>query len=389
MNKLPRPLIFLSVFLISYTLPLENQRVTGSILEAFYLLRDYAQHHVLLCLIPAFFIAGALAIFISQGNVIKYFGPAAKKTTAYLVASVSGTLLAICSCTVLPLFSGIYKKGAGLGPAITFLYSGPAINLLAIILTTRVLGIEIGIARGVGAVVFSIVIGLIMAKIFEKEDRERMEKGTSVKDAGHQEDSLGYKSLLLGGLVVFLIFANWGRPSEPVGFFNWIFSIKWVIAGLSLITILFTVKRFMTPRQRKDWLEETWDFAQQILPLLFFGVLFAGLLMGRPGMDQGLIPYHYVSTLVGGNSLFANFFASLVGALMYFATLTEIPIVQGLMGAGMGKGPALALLLAGPALSLPNLLVIRKVLGTRKTLTFAGLVVLFSTLTGMLYGYLF
>ncbi|OPL08885.1 MAG: permease [delta proteobacterium ML8_F1] len=389
MKKIPRPLVFLSVFLISYWLPLENDRVTHSILEAFYLLRDYAQHHVILCLIPAFFIAGALAIFISQGNVIKYFGPKAKKTTAYLVASVSGTLLAICSCTVLPLFSGIYKKGAGLGPAITFLYSGPAINLLAIILTTRVLGIEIGLARGIGAIVFSVVIGLIMAAIYRKEDMDRLQNGAGTRRNEETEEPMGYKGLLLGSLVVFLVFANWGKPSEPVGFFNWIFNYKWVVAAGALIVILYTVMRFMSVRQRKDWLEETWDFAQQILPLLFFGVLFAGLLMGRPGLDQGLIPYHYVATLVGGNSLFANFFASVVGALMYFATLTEIPIVQGLMGAGMGKGPALALLLAGPALSLPNLLVIRRVLGTKKTMTFAGLVVFFSTLTGMLYGYLF
>lgn len=385
MKEWKKLLLFIAVFLAAFYVPLSNPRVSASVLEAFHMLQEYAREHVLFCLIPAFFIAGAIANFISQGAVIKYFGSGAKKWVAYTVASVSGAILAVCSCTVLPLFAGIYKKGAGLGPAVAFLYSGPAINVLAIILTARVLGWQLGIARAVGAVIFAIVIGLIMAALYRKEDDNRT-KGAMAPAEEKLGRSGGQNLLYFFTLVLILIFAAWGKPEQDVGFFMAVFNIKWYLTIALLLVLAFILIRWFKPEERVTWVQSSWDFAQQILPLLFAGVLVAGLLMGRPGMDAGLIPSEYVSAVVGGNSLSANFIASIIGAFMYFATLTEIPIIQGLVGSGMGQGPALALLLAGPALSLPNMLVIRSVLGTKKTLVFVALVVAFSTLTGIIYG---
>lgn len=378
--------IIVSVFLAAFYIPFSDPRVSSAILEAFHMLQEYAREHVLFCLIPAFFIAGAIANFISQGAVIKYFGSGAKKWVSYAVASVSGTILAVCSCTVLPLFAGIYKKGAGIGPAIAFLYAGPAINVLAIILTARVLGWEFGLARAVGAIVFAIVIGLIMAVIYKKEDNARSKEAT-MQFVETEEERSGLKNIIYFATLVFiLIFATWGKPSDNVGFFMVIYSIKWHLT-LSLLAVLaFILVKWFNHDERVSWVESSWSFAKQILPLLFVGVMIAGVLMGRPGNDNGLIPSQYIAAVVGGNSLAANFIASIIGAFMYFATLTEIPIIQGLTGSGMGKGPALALLLAGPALSLPNMLVIRSVLGTKKTIVFVSLVVVFSTITGMIFG---
>ncbi|MCP4650848.1 MAG: permease [PVC group bacterium] len=317
------------VFLGCFYLPIELLPVQGALFEAFALVKWYAREHVLLCLIPAFFIAGAISVFVSKAVVIKYFGAQAKKILAYGVASVSGAILAVCSCTVLPLFSGIYKRGAGLGPAIAFLYSGPAINILAVIMTARILGWQLGLARAIGAVLFSIAIGLCMHFIFLKEENARQAEGEF--QFGEEK-----KNRSLGQNMAHFIFASWG-------------------------------------------------FAKQILPLLLLGVLVAGFLLGRPG-QEGIIPSRFIQMLVGGNSLFSNFFAAIAGAFMYFATLTEVPILQGLIGAGMGKGPALSLLLAGPALSLPNMLVIRSVIGTKKTVVYVGLVVVMATLSGIIFG---
>ncbi|MBN2261233.1 MAG: permease [Clostridiales bacterium] len=387
MNIWRKIITFVLIFIGIYKLPLGNARIQSALLESVYMLQDYAQNHVILCLIPAFFIAGAISNFISQGEVLKYFGSDAKKWISYTVASISGTVLAVCSCTVLPLFTGIYKKGAGIGPAVAFLYSGPAINILAIILTARVIGWQMGVARAVGAIVFSVVIGLIMAKIYKNEDKERKNQ-SSTTHFKIKEDRSGKQNLLFFlSLISFLIFANWGKPAEAKGFFIAIYQIKWIIAGVSFIAAFYATFRWFDKDERIQWFEATWDFAQQILPLLFFGVLIAGFMMGRPGLDQGLIPSEFISFLVGGNSIFSNLFASIAGAFMYFATLTEIPIVEGLIGLGMGKGPALALLLAGPALSLPNMLVIKSVLGLQKTFVFVGLVVFFATVSGMVYGY--
>ncbi len=380
-------MLIVAVFLAAYFIPFESPLVGGAIIEAFHLLQEYAREHVLFCLIPAFFIAGAIANFISQGAVIKYFGSGASRIVAYSVASVSGVILAVCSCTVLPLFSGIYRRGAGLGPACAFLYSGPAINVLAIVLTARVLGWELGLARAVGAVLFAVVIGLLMAFFHRKDDQNRL----ASQMAGMEDDQSEIRSpvqniLFFLTLVLILIFATWSQPAEPFGLYNVVYTVKWPVVIVLFAFLAFILVKWFKREERKEWVNTTWDFAKQILPLLFAGVLVAGLLMGRPGTDAGLIPVRYIEALVGGNSLRANLVASVVGAFMYFATLTEIPILQGLLGAGMGKGPALALLLAGPALSLPNMLVIRSVLGTQKTAVFILLVIVMATASGMLFG---
>jgi len=360
---------------------------------------------------------------------MKYLGAGANKVLAYGVASVSGTVLAVCSCTVLPLFAGIWRRGAGLGPAVAFLYSGPAINVLAIILTARVLGLELGIARAVGAMAFSIIIGLLMHFIFRKEEVRKANAQGDVPDP-EVVRPLWQNGVFFALMVGVLIFANWGKPAETTGLWHTIYSARWIITGLCAaalgLTLVYWIKvrwpkmaltavatvilaaffhrepmipfaaaviglswaTSTDPGESGEWFAQSWGFAKQIMPLLLGGVLVAGLLLGRPD-HEGLIPSEWVTKAVGGNSLGANFFASLAGALMYFATLTEVPILQGLIGAGMGKGPALALLLAGPALSLPNMLVIRGVMGTKKTVVFVALVVVMATITGMAYGRLF
>lgn len=422
-----------AVFVFAYFMPLENERFSGAIYAMFDLAKWYAREHVVLCLLPAFFIAGVISVFVSQGAVMKYFGAKAKKWVAYTVASVSGTVLAVCSCTILPLFSSIHKRGAGLGPAIAFLYSGPAINILAIILTARILGFEMGVARIVGAVVFAVVIGSAMSLIYRKEEKAKREEQMNFPDMPEKRP-MWQTAFHFFTLVLILVFANWGKPGEGVtsGTWYWIWANKWYItagfgvlliysliailklkwqyvliaviitgisafvshsplvpmlvgiAGLSIITLLDKKEA-----ENKEWTLSTWDFAKQIMPLLAIGVLIAGFLLGSTHDNTamaGLIPNEWVANLVGGNSVFSNFFASIVGAFMYFATLTEVPILQGLMAAGMGKGPALALLLAGPSLSLPNMLVIRGVMGTQKTIVYVLLVVVMATISGLIFG---
>jgi len=421
----------LGFFLFAYFMPIESESFKGAILAAFDLAKWYAQEHVLLCLIPAFFIAGTIAVFVSQAAVVKYFGAKAKKWVAYLVAAGSGTILAVCSCTVLPLFSSIHKRGAGLGPAIAFLYSGPAINILAIILTARILGLELGIARVIGAVFFSVIIGLIMAFIYRKEEKEKAVAQLAMPDV-EEPRPIWQTALHFFILVAILVFVNWGKPADTTeGFWYFMFANKWFITGLfgigfalSMIyiiqgkklyallgtaavivsSIIFydnpaitfvvavvatTIALTFTDGEANQWLGETWGFTKQIMPLLAAGVLVAGFLLGSNNNNNGVIPNEWISALVGGNSLFSNFFASVTGAFMYFATLTEIPILQGLINSGMGKGPALALLLAGPALSLPNMLVIRGVIGTQKTVVYVSLVVVMATISGLIYGSLF
>jgi uncharacterized membrane protein YraQ (UPF0718 family) len=377
-----------AVFLLAYFLPFYTLPTTGPLTtasrEALLMLQDYAQHHVLLCLIPALFIAGAIACFVSQAAVMKYFGPQAHKAVAYSTAAVSGTILAACSCTILPLFAGIYKRGAGLGPATAFLYSGPAINVLAIILTARVLGWELGAARAIGAIIFSILIGLAMHLIYRKEEAARETPPGFAAPTDEHERPLWQTILYFAAMIGILVFANW-TALDTAGLGAAIASVKWIITAVLLVFLLAMLATWFAPAELREWTASTWTFAKQILPLLFAGVLVAGFLLGRPG-HPALIPESWIAGLVGGNSLFANGFAALAGALMYFATLTEVPILQGLLGAGMGKGPALALLLAGPALSLPNMLVIRAVIGTRKTLVYIALVVVLSATAGIIYG---
>jgi uncharacterized membrane protein YraQ (UPF0718 family) len=379
--------VIATVFLAAYFVPFEHPRVSQALVESCLMLQEYARDHVLLCLVPALFIAGAIANFLSQGAVVRYFGAGASKIVAYSVASVSGTILAVCSCTVLPLFAGIYRRGAGIGPATTFLYAGPAINILAIILTGRILGWQLALARAIGAVVFAIVIGLLMAAMFNDDDRTE-QTTTTLGDPTTELDTRSpvQNALFFVTLVAILVFAAWGKPAESMGFWSAIYGTKWPITGALLLLLCLILSRWFTGEERSAWVRASWGFGQQILPLLFGGVLVAGLLMGRPGTDAGLIPSRYVAMAVGGNSLAANLLASVAGAFMYFATLTEVPILQGLLGSGMGQGPALALLLAGPALSLPSMLVLRSVLGTKKTMVFVGLVIATATTAGILFG---
>jgi len=388
MKERVKLLIIVLTFAAAYYIPWANERVRQSGLEAFMMLQDYAREHVLTCLIPAFFIAGAIAVFVSQASVLKYFGSQASKILSYSVASVSGTVLAVCSCTVLPLFAGIYTRGAGIGPATAFLYSGPAINVLAIVLTARILGWQMGLARAIGAVLFAVITGLLMAFIFRKDDAARTAGQIYFPEQGEKGRTLLQDGLFMLTLVLILIFAAFARPAGgSTGIWPAIFAAKWYITVALLIILGIMLKSWFIKDERLTWVQSTWGFMKQIFPLLGAGVLVAGFVLGRPG-HQALIPEHYIQSLVGGNSLWANLFASIAGAFMYFATLTEVPILQGLMGAGMGNGPALALLLAGPALSLPSMLVIGGVMGVKKTMAFCSIIVILSTVAGMLYGWI-
>lgn len=454
MNKELKILLWLLAgFLIVFYLPVDSARFQGAIIESLILVKWYAREHVLLCLVPAFFIAGAIGVFVSQASVMKYFGPKANKFLSYGVASVSGTILAVCSCTVLPLFGGIYLRGAGLGPAIAFLYSGPAINVLAIVLSARILGLEIGLARAIGAVVFSIVIGGLMHLIFRKEEKEKAAQNVNMYINPDDEKTrpLWHTVLYFFSMSAILVFANWARPIEPLGVWHSIFILKWWLTAAFSVVLALTLWRFLKVRllnvtlaaipvilaailfpeqpiivftvgavmlslltfrstpEMNEWRDQTWGFAKQIAPLLLGGVLAAGFFLGSPeANDAGIIPNRWIQAMVGDDPgvffgaiggtghvpgwlsilwpVWTNFFASIVGAFMYFATLTEVPIVRGLMDSGMGKGPALSLLLAGPALSLPSMLVINSIIGPKKTSVYVGLVVLMATISGVLFG---
>jgi uncharacterized membrane protein YraQ (UPF0718 family) len=382
--------LLVGVFVLAFFLPIESPRMQGALLEGFWLLKDYARQHVLLCLVPAFFIAGAIGQFVSQGAVLRYLGAKAPRPVAYGVASVSGSILAVCSCTVLPLFASIYRRGAGLGPATAFLYSGPAINVLAMILTARVLGLQLGLARAIGAVLFAVVVGVLMAAIFRREEAERQRNGAdpfaAAAAAAHGPRNPWQDAVFLATMVAILVFANWGASNQAVGVFAAIYRAHWPLTAALLVALFWMMSRWYSKDELGQWVQATWAFAKQITPLLLGGIIVSGWLMGRPGHDAGLVPSSWVAGVVGGNSVAANFLASFVGALMYFATLTEVPILQTLLGSGMGQGPALALLLGGPALSLPSMLVINSYLGLRKTAAYVGLVVVMATVTGWLYG---
>jgi len=419
--------LVLVIFLAVYLMPVGNTRFDNAVMEALALVHWYAREHVILCLLPAFVIAGAMAVYISQGSVMRFLGPRAPKPLALGVASVSGTLLAVCSCTVLPLFGGIYRRGAGLGAAVAFLYSGPAINVMAVVVTAKVLGMELGTARAVGAIVFAVVIGAIMHLLYRKEEAARGESSDRGFEGEDQEKSFGTVSAFFALMVGILIFANWTAADSPAWMV--VYQQKWIITAVlaSLLGLLLVVRWnwpfghiavlggivlacvYVAPDMPElafaagtlglmllaalrpsdsEWAGQAWGFTRQIAPLLLAGVFVAGFLLGRPG-HEGIIPSNWVSTAVGDNSLLSTALASVVGAFMYFSTLTEVPIVQGLIGAGMGKGPALALLLAGPALSLPNMLVIRSILGTGKTVTYCVLVVVMATVTGFVFGNFF
>ena len=433
----------IAVFAAVFFLPLGSERFMTAVDATLDLAKWYAQEHVVLCLLPAFFIAGVIAVFVSQGSVLKYFGANAKKWISYTVAAVSGGILAVCSCTILPLFTSIYKRGAGLGPAIAFLYSGPAISILSIILTARILGIEMGIARTVGAVLFSVVIGLAMSFIFRKEEKAKKEEQMNIVPPPEKRP-MWQTSFHFFTLVLILVFANWGAPAaSDTGLWYGIFTYKWYITGALSLLLCWSLVKILKLRvlwvalgavatalsallanlfignaklvplvpmivaitalsvillfdkrdeENREWAFASWGFAKQIMPLLAIGVVTAGFLLGSTHDNTtiaGIIPNSWIEWAVGGNSLLSNFFASFTGAFMYFATLTEVPIIQGLLASGMGKGPALALLLAGPSLSLPNMLVIRGVLGTKKTVVYVALVIVMATVSGFVFGNFF
>lgn len=423
------------VFAAAYCMPLSEGGSFGrAILEGFRLLQWYARNHTLACVVPAMFIAGAIITFLSQGSVMRHLGPKANKAVAYGVASVSGIILAVCSCSVLPVFAGIYSMGAGLGPASAFLYSGPAINILAIFLTARVLGFPIGVGRAAGAVIFALVIGLLMAWIFRRSERDRFAGAADLPEEGAPRRPLWKTSLFLAAMVAFLVFSDWYNPGdvvvhpadgarfaavqlqemrdevmfqleEPWGgkaagekvtlpkaaiasveeADTWVIAVhhqKWLLAGLMGAVVLVMVWRWFERDELKAWMSNTWDFAKTLVPLLFGGVFVVGVV-------GALLPEAYVAGFVGDNSLRSNLVASVIGAFWYFATLTEIPICEALRRLGMHSGPMMALLLAGPALSLPSMLVIGKVIGVRKTVVFIVLVVAMSTATGMMFGHFF
>jgi uncharacterized membrane protein YraQ (UPF0718 family) len=421
------------VFLFAYFVPFDHPKVSNAILEAFRLLQWYAVNHTLACVVPAMFIAGAISTFLSQASVMRYLGPRSNPTLAYGVASVSGMILAVCSCSVLPMFAGIYTMGAGLGPASAFLYSGPAINVLAVFLSARVLGTDLGVARAVGAIAFAVIIGLLMHVVFRRSEGQRQERLMQMPDAPISPRPLWKTALFFAAMIVFLVFSDWyntndvtialkdgtrieanirysrpealdvqeydatGRLATEIHRLNradivtltpkagWVMTVhgmKWYLAGAMGLLVAFMSWRWFNQQERKEWMNATWDFGMLIIPLLFGGVFVTGLI-------GALIPEKQVALWVGGDSLASNFTASFVGMLWYFATLTEIPITEMLTRLGMGHGPALALLLAGPALSLPSILVINKIIGARKTFVFCLLTVVMSTIVGLIFGAVF
>jgi uncharacterized membrane protein YraQ (UPF0718 family) len=422
---------FLGIFVVAYLLPLGSPKVREAILEAFRLLQWYAREHTLACVVPALFIAGAITTFLSQASVMRYLGPKANKLLAYGVASTAGCILAVCSCSVLPMFAGIYSLGAGLGPATAFLYSGPAINVLAIFLSARVLGFDIGLARAVGAIAFAFIIGLLMVAVFRKEEKKKAQAALQMPEPPEASRPLWKTSLYFACMVLFLVFSDWYNPGiatvtltdgtrmkvhvryetrdaltlqpytetgqaageartylrseiekiEPIPSLTLrIYNVRWYLAGLMLLAVLAMVYSWFSRDEINQWMEATWDFTKLLVPLLYGGVFVVGFI-------SVFLPEQYVASLVGDNSVLSNLVASVVGAFFYFATLTEIPITEALMKLGMVKGPALALLLAGPAVSLPNLLVIRSIMGSGKTAVFTGLVVVMATFTGVIFGY--
>jgi uncharacterized membrane protein YraQ (UPF0718 family) len=421
----------IAIFAVAYALPLGNPKIQDAIQEAFRLLQWYARNHTLACVVPALFIAGAIITFLSQGSVMRYLGPRSNPVLAYAVASVAGCVLAVCSCSVLPMFAGIYGLGAGLGPATAFLYSGPGINVLAIFLSARVLGFSIGAGRVIGAVVFAVAIGLLMAFVFRRGERAKVQAAMQMPEPEKPRRHIGKTAVFLACMVLFLVFSDWFNPGNVVVKTNdgrefkavvihetkdmvrfqleqdlgddksgdkielqkadiagmqeqktWVITvhhIRWYLAGLMGLLVAVMAWRWFERDELAEWMHNTWGFAKMLVPLLFGGVFVVGFV-------SVLLPEKQVAQWVGDNSLTANLVASVIGAFWYFATLTEIPITQALMKLGMHKGPVLALLLAGPALSLPNILVIRKVMGNRKTLVFILLVVVMSTIAGMFFG---
>ncbi len=381
-------IFYFLITLVLFLVPITNQNIQKAVVESFLTVVEYVKAHILFCLIPAFFIAGAIMVFLNQETILKYLGPNSNKIVSYSIAAVSGSILSVCSCTVLPIFKGIYKKGAGLGPAISFLYSGPAINILAIILSFKVLGFKIGLARMFFAIFLSLIIGIFMQMIFKKDDEARnLDQDIFKSLSNNRQSNTGKQVIFIALMILFLIFLNWTNSNGNVKLWDLIYRSKWIISSVLFLIIIILAISWFKRERINEWFVATRDFALQILPLLFVGIIISGFLFGRNG-SQALISNKWISSLVGGNSLQANLISSVSGALMYFATLTEIPILQGLLSNGMGQGPALALLLAGPSVSLPSILIIWGELGAKKTICYVLFVILFSALAGWLFGFI-
>jgi uncharacterized membrane protein YraQ (UPF0718 family) len=326
--------------------------------ETFSLLR-------ILSLLLAFSISGAITVFLSQGVILKYFGPDAKKSSAFFVAGLSGAILAVCSCSVLPMFESIRKKGAGLGPAIAFLFSGPAINLLAITLTFTTLGRVIGVSRILSALVLAWIIGILMHLIYGRKEQKDT-KGKALKAPSALTDmTVKARIIFFITLILMLLFGVY----QPL------------FTGILALVLLLEIYLFMSKDDVTMWLLATWDLTKKIIPLFIVGIFLAGVV-------QAVIPASTITSLVGESTVSSNLLASVFGAFMYFATITEIPIVASLIDLGMHRGPAMSLLLAGPTLSLPNMIVLTRVLGPKKGFTYFGLVIIVSASVGLLLGFL-
>ncbi len=339
-------------------------------------LQDYILAHTLTCLVPAFFIAGAMSALFPKDKILKYLGEKTKAYISYPISVVAGLFLAVCSCTVLPLFAGIRQRGGGLGPAVAFLYTAPATNILAIIYTGGLIGADLALARIILSVSFASIIGMILSATFKGEEKKILLNTPTpccqqtLTEGGEEVKSYRFWVFFLI-LVAILLFG----ASSLIGWTTKIIILSGLILAL-LAVILF----WMPKEDTLSWLKETLFFARTIVPLLLLGVFVAGIL-------KTVIPEKIITTYVGGNQVSSNLFAVLFGVFMYFPTLVEVPMARTFLDLGMGRGPLLAYLLADPVISLPSILVISKLIGPKRLFVYVGLIIFFCTLAGLIYGF--
>jgi hypothetical protein len=339
-------------------------------------LKDYILAHTLTCLVPAFFIAGAMSALFPKDKILRYLGEKTKAYISYPISVISGLFLAVCSCTVLPLFAGIRERGAGLGPAVAFLYTAPATNILAIIYTGGLIGADLAFARIILSVSFASIIGMILSVSFRSEEKKIFSNpptpivSQTLTDGGEKVKSHRFWIFFLILIAILLVGA-----SSLIGWTTKIIGLSILIAALLAIIIFW-----MPKEDTKSWLLETWSFGRKIVPLLLIGVFVAGIL-------KTVIPQQFITTYVGGNRVSSNLLAVLFGVFMYFPTLVEVPMARTFLDLGMGRGPLLAYLLADPVISLPSILVISKLIGLKRLFVYVGLIIFFCTLAGLIYGF--
>ena len=333
-------------------------------------IKEYVALHVITCLIPAFLLAGAMITFISRDTVIRYMGFEAKKSVAFPLAAISGIFLAVCSCTVIPIAAGIYRRGGSIGPAFILLWTAPATNLLALIYTGAILGMDVAAVRVVAAVSTAFIVGLVMMYAFAGEEKER----SSAKDHSVQQGRIMGREdiVILILLLLTLLLPNYLGVGGP-----YLHKVAIFLVALG-VTLAYVYSKKETD-EIKEWLHETWWFVRLIFPMLMVGVFIVGII-------GAILPEDWITNYLGGSGISPTFLASLIGAVSYFATLTEAPFVHTLMELGMGKGPALALLLAGPGLSLPNMVVITRVFGFKKAAIYITITVILATIAGFVAG---